>query len=131
VAPRKKKEKVGPSPFDYVKVILSGGEHIPLTDAYSPFRIARAVAHHEDLIGLAQMLNELRVTPEQHYAFLWHGVPKKRRGFEPWVKASPDETADDLELVAKYYQCSPEVARQYIAVAPECVGQIKAAYGGT
>jgi hypothetical protein len=78
------------------------------------------------------MVNEFLVTPEQHYAFLFNQVPKYRRPFERWVSSKKvEETASDLELISKYYQCSIEVARQYFELyTPEAIAQLRSVYGG-
>lgn len=125
-------DKKHPSPFDYSKSILNSHNSIPMSEGYVPFIVNRALAHHRDCIYICQMLNEFQVTPEQHYTFLFNQVPKHKRTFERWVSAKNSiENTSDLELISKYYQCSMDVARQYLEIYPqEAIGVLRSAYGG-
>lgn len=125
-------EKKGPSPFDYSKSILNSHVTIPMTDGYVPYIVNRALAHHRDCIYICQMLNEFQVTPEQHYTFLFNQVPKHKRTFERWVSAKNTiESTSDIELISKYYQCSIDVARQYLEIYPQgAIEVLRSAYGG-
>lgn len=125
-------ENKGPSPFDYSKSILNYDKPIAMSPQYVPFIVNRAVAHHRDCIYICQLLNEYQVEPEQHYAFLFNEVSKYRRPFEKWVSSKKDnEDVSDLELISKYYNCSIEVAREYLALyTPESLSSLKAIYGG-
>jgi hypothetical protein len=119
------------SPFDYVKSIQNG-KAIPMGPEYVPFVVNRAVAHHRDCIHSAQMLNELNVSPEQHYTFLYHAVSKTKRPFERWVpSAKGNSSEDEVNLAAKYFQCSIEVAREYLTLLSQSeIEELKSAYGG-
>jgi hypothetical protein len=79
------------------------------------------------------MLNEYQVSPDQHYAFLFNQVSKYRRPFERWVSSkNASESFEDIDLIAKYYQCSIEVAREYLALCTaEDLEELRLAYGGT
>lgn len=123
----------GLSPFDYSKSILNSDKQIAMSDGYVNYIVNRAVAHHRDNIFLCQMLNEFHVTPEQHYAFLFNQVSKYRRPFEKWVSSkNTSESFEDIDLLAKYYQCSIEVAREYLALCTaEDLEELRLAYGGT
>lgn len=122
----------GPSPFDYSKSILSSDKPIQMSDGYVNYIVNRAVAHHRDNIYICQLLNEFHVTPEQHYAFLFNQVSKYRRPFERWVSSkNVNESVADIDLITKYYQCSIEVAREYLALyTPEDLDELRLAYGG-
>lgn len=120
------------SPFDYSKSILNSTTQIKMTEAYVPFIVNRAVAHHRDCIFTCQLLNEFNVEPEQHYAFLFNQISKYNRSFEKWVSnKNVIEDISDLELISKYYQCSIEVAREYLSLyTPESLNLLRSAYGG-
>lgn len=125
-------DKKHPTPFDYSKSILNSQNTIPMSDGYVPYVVNRALAHHRDCIYICQMLNEFQVTPEQHYTFLFHQAAKHKRPFERWVSAKNRvENTSDLELISKYYQCSMDVARQYLEIYPqEAIELLRSAYGG-
>lgn len=124
--------KKGPSPFDYSKSILNSTAPIPVSEAYIPYIVNRAVAHHRDCIFICQMANEFNLPPEQQYVFLFNQVTKYRRPFERWVSAKKGkETTSDLEFLSKYYQCSIEVASQYIELmTPNDIEVLRSLYGG-
>lgn len=125
-------ERKSPSPFDYSKSILNSHNTIPISEGYVPYIVNRALAHHRDCIYICQMLNEFHVTPEQHYTFLFNQVSKHKRTFERWVSSKNIiENTSDLELISKYYQCSMDVARQYLEIYPqEAIEVLRSAYGG-
>jgi hypothetical protein len=129
---REEKRK-GHSPFDYSKSIMNSHTQLELGDGYINYLVNRSVAHHRDNIFICQMINERQVASEEHYAFLFNQVAKYRRPFEKWVSAkNTSESFVDLELITKYYQCSIEVAREYLALyTPEELRKLRLAYGGT
>jgi hypothetical protein len=121
------------SPFDYSKSILNSNTPLEIDEGYINYLVNRSVAHHRDNIFICQMLNEYRVTPEEHYTFLFNQVAKYRRPFEKWVSSkNTSESFADLELITKYYQCSIDVASEYLALySPEELRELRLAYGGT
>lgn len=129
---KSKNSKTALTPFTYSKSILSSRTEIPVSQEYSSYVINRAVAHHRDCIFICQSLNEISVDPQQHYAYLFNRVAKYNRPFEKWVSANQvDQNASDLNLIAKYYQCSIEIAEQYLALmGEESLNALRVAYGG-
>lgn len=127
-----KENREGPSPFDYSKSILNSNTPIPMSSGYVNYIVNRAVAHHRDNIFTCQMLNEFWVSPEQHYAFLFNQISKYKRPFERWVSSKKEnQDASDLQLIAKYYQCSIEVAHQYLDLyTSESLEALRSVYGG-
>ncbi len=125
-------KKEGPSPFDYVKMILNGASQTEMSSSYAPYIVNRAVAHHRDAIFICQLLNEYQVTPEEHYTYLFNRVPKYNRSFQKWVSSKKgNEDTADLELIAKYYECSLDVAREYLLLhTQKDLEAIRSAYGG-
>lgn len=136
--PRAKKDAVpkadkGPSPFDYVKVILNGQSQMQFSSQYVPFIVNRAVAHHRDNIIYCQLLNELTPTPKQHYDFLFNQIPKRNRSFEKWVSSKKEKTeeSEEVVLLADYYQCSLEKAQEYHALtSAEFISELRQVGGG-
>lgn len=129
---REEKRK-GHSPFDYSKSILNSHTPLQLGEGYIPYLVNRSVAHHRDNIFICQLINEYQVTPDEHYTFLFNQVAKYRRPFEKWVSSkNTSESYADVELITKYYQCSIEVASEYLALyTPEELRELRLAYGGT
>lgn len=126
-----KKEKKGPTPFDFVKVILESHEQMPITNAYNMYIVNRAVAHHRDNIYSCQLLNEFQPDNEQHYNYLFNKINKHRRRFERWVSSKKaNEDLSDVEVISKYYQCSLEVARQYLPLHTEADLALLRSVGG-
>lgn len=121
-----------PSPFDYSKSILNSNTPIKMSQAYNPYIVNRAVAHHRDCIYTCQLLNEFNIEPDQHYTFLFNQISKYNRPFERWVSnKNVEENVFDLDLISKYYQCSIEIAREYLSLyTPEALETLRSAYGG-
>lgn len=113
----KKKKEEGPSPFDFVKCILQGTEQASISNSYIMFIVNRAVAHHRDNIYACQLLNEYQTTPEQHYDYLYNKINKHNRRFEKWVSSKKDDTDNSkAEVIANHYQCSLDVAKEYLTL---------------
>lgn len=84
--------------------------------AYPAFVVARSLSYHQPLIPLLDQLNELRRLDNlSHYEFLLYTVPKAKR-FAKWSKPEPVE---DLEFIARMYECSTDKARQYLSLLNE------------
>lgn len=113
-------KKEGLSPFDYAKAILNGDKKPPFSKSYLPYIVNRTVAHHRDNLLLCQFLNELELPPEHHYDFLFYKIPKRQRSFEKWIPVNKGPVdQEDVNLVADYYKCSSEKAREYLPFLKE------------
>lgn len=78
---------------------------------YVPFFTSRCLSYHPDAILLLNELNarglsEFGMNNIEHYEFLLHVLPKKKR-FSKWGKQI---LTDDTEVVKKYYDYSTERA---------------------
>lgn len=128
--PTKKK-----SPFDFVNAINKRNDIVNTTDdpreamiGYVPFVVNRTLSYHLDTLNLVAILNLTgTLDPKMQYDFLINTVrPRARYG--SWAKA---ETKDDLELVAKYYECRVDIARQYMPlVTPDMLEVMKQSING-
>lgn len=91
--------------FDYLKSLVDKKEIEFNRSEYSPFMVNRWLVHFPDTIELANLLNGLTLTPEQHYALLYHYLPKKKR-FTKWDKKEKqndsDYTKDELRILEAY-----------------------------
>lgn len=127
---REKKETA--SPFDYSKNILNGELPMKVTSGFVPFIVNRSVALHRDCLASCQILNELKPSLEESYTFLFYQIPKKRRPFEKWISnKKPEEQSGDEKLLADFYQCSLEKARQYMdLVTSAFMDELRKIHGG-
>jgi hypothetical protein len=109
MAPRKKKspdepeKPKGPSPFDYVKSVISdsqfklGTPELP-SSGLNRFMLIRGVSSYPDLILEAAAANKLTRTPDpQVFEFLHRMIPKKFRKFQRF----PKQAKADPELMTK------------------------------
>lgn len=102
------------------------------TKGYPAFPVLRSLSYHPDIILIVNMLNEVglqsfAVSPQQHYEFLLHAIPKAKR-FAKWQKSDTD---DDIELVMEMFSLSHEKARDVVSLLPEDeLRKIRTAKGG-
>ena len=83
---------------------------------YSPFICNKALSQTRDLIYFANELNGITLDKDQHYAFLYHAIPKKRR-FSKWNKNTDDKT--NIELIQEYYGYSYHKAKEVLSLFTE------------
>ncbi len=86
--------------------------------SYNPFMVNRALSQYKDLIYFAHELSQLNLDKDQHYAFLYHVIPKKKR-FAKWNKNIDDK--GNIELIQEYYGYSYHKAKE---VLPLLTGQM-------
>lgn len=80
---------------------------------YSNFMSNRALSQYKELIFFANELNQLNIDKDQHYAFLYHAIPKKKR-FAKWNKNA--DIKSDIELVQEYYGYSYSKAKEVLPI---------------
>lgn len=80
---------------------------------YSNFMSNRALSQYKELIFFANELNQLNIDKDQHYAFLYHAIPKKKR-FAKWNKNT--DIKSDIELVQEYYGYSYSKAKEVLPI---------------
>ena len=77
---------------------------------YPPFVINRCLTFHKECVELCQELNKLNISDNlQHYEFLLHTIPKKKRYGVKWGKT--DEVTEIMEVLQKIYGYSLGKAR--------------------
>ncbi len=102
------------------------------TKGYPAFPVMRSLSYHQDAILIINMLNEVGlqsfgVSPQQHYEFLLHAIPKAKR-FAKWVKQDKEA---DIELIMEAYPVSYEKAKDILSLIDEDnMQRIRNAKGG-
>lgn len=81
--------------------------------SYNNFMANRALSQYKELIFFANELNQLNIDKDQHYAFLYHAIPKKKR-FAKWNKNT--DIKSDIELVQEYYGYSYSKAKEVLPI---------------
>jgi hypothetical protein len=100
--------------------------------SFPTFMGMRFLSYHEDALFLVNELNQVAtvecgLTPQQHYEFLLHVLPKSKR-FAKWQKSDKDEA---IELVMSMYKYSYTAARDVVALlTDEDIRQLKELTGG-
>lgn len=126
------------NPFDFLNSINTTKENLiredPLNEKeYTPYLVNRGLSYFRDTIFYANEMNRYPELPKKlQYEFYLHGVPKRKR-FSKWAKKSTD-SQNDLELIAKEYDCSIRKAEViYTLLTPEQIVFIRDQYshGGT
>lgn len=110
------------TPFDICNDIrwYKSGELLNREDgkqAFVPFMIFKILSMDH---SICEMLNTLQpyinvLSKEQLYNMLIVLIPKKNREkeFFPYIKNKEEEAGLDISLVAKYFQCSIQEAKEY------------------
>jgi hypothetical protein len=90
---------------------------------YQPYIINRALSQQRDLIYLANEMNALNnVDKDMHYAFLYYGVPKKRR-YGKWAKNEDDK--ESIRIIQEYYGYSYQRAKEVLPLLINKMAEIK------
>lgn len=114
------------NPFDYVnsingtkKNLMCGSENDELMEkGYTPFVVNKALSYHTDTLLYANEMNRLHDLPNKmQYEYLLHSVRQGKR-FSKWAK---NEELEKIQMVARYYQCNLQRAKEYISILPEDV----------
>jgi len=112
------------NPFDYVNSINSSKKNLMrdsendelMEKGYTPFVVNRALSYHTDTLLYANEMNRLHDTPNKmQYEYLLHSVRTGKR-FSKWAK---NEDLEVLQMVARYYQCNLQRAKEYVDILPE------------
>ena len=108
------------NPFEYVKDLMTKSEcddTVMERKDYSKFIINRALSFHSDLVFYSNFVNEYPdIDNKCHYDFLHGSIPKKNRGFKPWIKA---KKVENMEIVKEYFKYSNSKATQALAILSE------------
>ena len=108
------------NPFEYVKDLMTKSEcddTVMERKDYSKFIINRALSFHSDLIFYSNFVNGYPdIDNKCHYDFLHGSIPKKNRGFKPWIKA---KKVENMEIVKEYFKYSNSKATQALAILSE------------
>lgn len=102
--------------FTHVNALSSSKEYTYDEDRkalYQPYVVNKAFAQHVDTVLIANEVNSFHndLTPEMHYDFYYHVVPKKKR--YGWKKRTKNE---ELMAVARYYKLSFKKAEEYMKI---------------
>jgi hypothetical protein len=90
---------------------------------YQPYIINRALSQQKDLIYFANEMNTLNnVDKDMHYAFLYYGVPKKRR-YGKWAKNEDDK--ESIAIIQEYYGYSYQRAKEVLPLLINNMAEIK------
>jgi len=113
--------------FEYLNNINTSDKDIMQTDddkkAYNAYMINRGLSYFPDTVLQANLMNmNYHADARLQYDFLRTSVSKKKR-FSKWFKNSKQ---DDLELIAEYYNCSMQKAKEYKSLlSQEVINKIK------
>jgi len=108
------------NPFEYAKDLMTKSEcddTVMERKDYNKFIINRALSFHSDLIFYSNFVNEYPdIDNKCHYDFLHSSIPKKNRGYKPWLKA---KKVENMEIVKEYFKYSNSKASQALAILSE------------
>ena len=108
------------NPFEYAKDLMTKNEcddTVIERKDYSKYIINHALSFHSDLIFYSNFVNEYPdIDNKCHYDFLHGSIPKKNRGFKPWLKA---KKVENMEIVKEYFKYSNSKAFQALAILSE------------
>lgn len=81
---------------------------------YKPFLANRQLMNLEEYVFLINNLNELNLSPSDHYSTLFKLLPKKLKA--PFLKFNNVQKKNDeyVKMLASYYNCSYRVAHEYL-----------------
>lgn len=108
-------------PLDLFKEILpsimNGKEKVidsETVDDFVPFVVNKGLSYHQDTCLYANDMNMFGFLPKQmQYDYLFYGIRKRKRPFQPWIKS---EKNTDLDIIRKYYNVSLQTAKQYLSL---------------
>lgn len=90
---------------------------------YKPYIINRALSMNRDLIYFANEMNTLNnIDKDMHYAFLYHGVPKRKR-YGKWAKNTDDKEA--LETIKECFGYSYAKAKAVLPLLRDRVEEMR------
>lgn len=103
------------SPFEIFDVLNQTKDEKVLKNlSYDPFFVNRGVGQFQDTILMANTMNKMAgvLTPEQQADYMMTSIPRRKR-FKQGGWAKKKDSKENLEMIAKHYQCSFEKAREY------------------
>lgn len=103
------------SPFDIANNINEKKEFLDVNEVgYDSWTINKVFSNTQDSVLFANEMNSHWNLPkEMQYAFLYHGLPKKKR-FGKWHKNQDDKA--ELEVIQEYYGYSRHKAKQVLSL---------------
>lgn len=111
-----------PQLFDFLNSITSEKNELirdqdlsmsQLEKSYPAFAVNRGLSMGADTILMANQMNLLYgLFNDAQYRYFFNSVRKSKRR-NTWAKS---QEKDDLNLVAKHYQCNKNIARQYLKI---------------
>lgn len=125
-----------PQLFDFINSITDGKNDLirgeqdlsteQLEKAYPAYAVNKGMSMGMDMILLANEMNRLHgLDNDAQYRYYLLKVRKGKRR-NTWAKAA---AKDDLNLVAQYYQCNRDIARQFLKLlSTEDLKAIQAKY---
>lgn len=127
------------NPFDYVNSITLGKnnmmrdtENDTLAEkVYKPWVVNKALSYFVDTILVANDMNIYHGLEKRAQYEYFINVIRRNKRWAKWVK---DVESDDLDVVAKAYNCNHNVAREYLKIlTKDQLEQIRATMveGGT
>ncbi len=107
-------------------IFVKTGGFLPVEalTSYSNFMSNRSLSQYKETIFLANELNGMILDKDQHYAFLYHAVPAKKR-FTKWNKNKDPKS--DIELIQQYYGYSYKKAKEVLPLLISNIEFIKTA----
>lgn len=120
-------EKVkAPSPFDWINSITQGSDMRdvdPSLKSFNPFSVIRGLGQHEELVRLANILNQNPHIPkEAQYIFLKNVA---KTGRLPRVSWGKDETSKEITAICETFACNKVRAGEYLSLLkPDVVKDI-------
>ena len=84
---------------------------------YNAYVVNRALSFHYDCILQANEMNRLPSLPaDMQYSFLLHSIRGYKRPFRKWEKK---DNLPNLDLIMKYYNYSPDKAKEVLSLLSE------------
>src|SRR5688572_14266121 len=77
---------------------------------YQPWLINLSLSYHKETLAYADNMNRYELPKPNHFDYLFHIVPKRRR----FAKFSKPSVNDDIRNIMEYAQCSEKRAKEYL-----------------
>lgn len=107
-------------PYVFVNEITYGKDASLMNDEtirfYSPYVVNRTLSYHENLVHLANVMNQYHfLDKDMQFVFLINTIRKGKLGYRKWIKT---EKLSSIEVIKEYYGYSNEKARQVLKLLP-------------
>lgn len=85
--------------------------------AFNPYMVLKGLSMKEEDIPICNIINKYaaNMTKENLYRLLLCVIDKDYK-FYPWIKSQKVESNDNIDIVAKYFECSKKEADEYINI---------------